>query len=137
MADSQLSIQYSNMNTAIKNLNKQVELFTKTTSDMSTNVTTLCDNWKAQASPIYKADYQKLSKNFEKTTEVVKKLIESTQKYMEDMQAVDKAYAKSKVNQFYNKDTVTFLRDEEITVSGFPKKGEIYAANTYNTKKFK
>ena len=48
--------------------------------------------------PLYiKGDYEKLTKNFGKTLQVVNKLIESTQKYIKDMQALDKAYSKSKV----------------------------------------
>lgn len=98
MSNSQLSMQYTQMDTAIRDLKKQVSTFNTTTKSMSTNVTTLCDNWKAQASPVYKADYEKLAKNFEKTAEVVTKLIQSTEKYIKDMKAVDTAYAKSKVN---------------------------------------
>ena len=96
MAD--LNLKKQEMQAAIKSLKNQVQTFKSTTSNMDKNVTTLCDNWKAQASDIYRADYKKLTKNFTKTVDVVEKLIASTEKYMADMDKLDAAYSKSKVD---------------------------------------
>lgn len=95
---SQLSMQYTEMKTAISALKKQVQTFNTTTSNMTKNVNSLCASWKAEASPIYRDDYKKLTTNFDKTSKVVEELIKSTEKYVEDMQNLDKAYSKSKVN---------------------------------------
>ena len=94
---AQLNLQYDNMNDAITRLKSLVEEFESTTTSMTTNVGTLCDNWQAEASPIYREDYTTLSSNFTKTTEVVKELIASTEKYLSDMNELDKGYATSKV----------------------------------------
>lgn len=94
---SELSMQYEQMQQSIDKLKNLSKTFDSTTKEMTTNVNTLCENWKAQASPVYKGDYEKLTKNFGKTLQVVNKLIESTQKYIKDMQALDQAYSKSKV----------------------------------------
>lgn len=96
MAD--LNLKKQEMKSAIKSLKNQVTTFRQTTTTMNKNVGTLCDNWKAQASSVYRADYQKLTKNFDKTIEVVEKLITSTEKYMADMDKLDAAYSKSKVS---------------------------------------
>jgi len=98
MAGSQLSMSYQEMAQAIKELKSQVTTFQTTTTKMTTQVNNLCNSWKAEASPVYQADYNKLSKNLKKTSDVVTKLIGSTEKYISDMQQLDKAYAKSKVN---------------------------------------
>ena len=94
---SQLSMQYEEMKSAIANLKKLSSTFQTTTGSMTTNVNTLCENWKADASPVYKSDYAKLTKNFSKTLKVVNELIKSTEAYIKDMQELDKAYSKSKV----------------------------------------
>ncbi len=94
---SQLSMQYSEMESAIKKLKTECTNFESTTQSMTNHVNTLCDNWKADASPIYKQDYAKLTKNFSKTLKVVDELIKSTEQYIKDMKALDKAYSKSKV----------------------------------------
>ena len=96
MAD--LNLKKQEMRSAIKSLKNQVGTFTQTTNAMNKNVETLCSNWKAQASSVYKEDYKKLTKNFNKTIEVVNKLITSTEKYMADMDKLDAAYSKSKVS---------------------------------------
>lgn len=94
---SQLSMQYSEMETAIKNLKTECSTFESTTQAMTTNVNTLCSNWKADASPVYQEDYTKLTKNFKQTLQVVTDLISSTEKYIRDMKALDQAYSTSKV----------------------------------------
>lgn len=96
MAD--LNLKKADMQAAIKSLKGQVTTFKQTTSTMNKNVGTLCDNWTAQASSVYRADYQKLTKNFGQTIDVVEKLIASTEKYITDMDKLDAAYSKSKVN---------------------------------------
>lgn len=92
-----LSMSYEDMKTQIAALKQQKATFESTTTAMSKSVTTLCDGWTAQASKIYRDDYNKLAKNFKSTKEVLEKLIASTSKYVEDMQNLDKAYSKSKV----------------------------------------
>lgn len=92
-----LNLKKSEMSTAIKSLKTQVLTFKDTTKKMTTNVGTLCDNWKAQASSTYREDYTKLTTNFNTTIDVVNKLIQSTEKYMADMDKLDAAYSKSKV----------------------------------------
>ncbi len=94
---NQLSMKYDEMEKAIKQLKTECGNFQQTTKNMTTQVTNLCNNWTADASPVYKADYQKLTKNFTKTLEVVKSLISSTEKYLSDMKALDQAYSSSKV----------------------------------------
>lgn len=95
MAD--LNLKKQEMKAAVKKLKAQSKSFEEITGQMNTSVNTLCDNWKAQASSVYRTDYQKLTKNFAKTLEVVNKLITSTEKYMSDMDKLDAAYSKSKV----------------------------------------
>lgn len=94
---SQLSMKYSEMEGAIRQLKTECTNFANTTKNMTTQVTKLCDNWTADASPIYREDYGKLTKNFGQTLSVVKELISSTEKYLADMKALDTAYSKSKV----------------------------------------
>lgn len=96
MAD--LNLKKQEMQAAVKKLKAQSKSFEQVTRQMNTSVNTLCDNWKAQASSVYRADYKKLTKNFTKTLEVVDKLIASTEKYMSDMDKLDAAYSKSKVD---------------------------------------
>lgn len=96
---AELKLKKEEMKAAIKSLKGQVQTFKDTTSKMNTNVGTLCDNWTAQASATYRADYKKLTSNFGKTVEVVEKLIKSTEKYMADMDKLDAAYSKSKVQE--------------------------------------
>ncbi len=98
MAGKELSMTYADMQKEISNLKKYMNEFQTTTKSMNSSVTRLCDNWKAEASSVYRADYEKLSKNFDKTRGVVDKLIQSTEKYIDDMQKLDQAYSKSKVN---------------------------------------
>lgn len=94
---SQLSMKYGEMEGAIKQLKTECANFESTTTNMTTQVTKLCDNWTADASPIYRADYGKLTRNFGQTLNVVRDLISSTEKYLADMKALDTAYSKSKV----------------------------------------
>ena len=65
---------------------------------MTTSVATLCDGWTSDSTETYRNDYTALSNNFTQTLEVVRELIQSTSNYIADMQAVDSAYAKSKVS---------------------------------------
>lgn len=97
MAD--LSLKKKEMKAAIKSLKSQIETFSQTTKSMDKNVDTLCDNWTAQASSVYRTDYKTLTSNFSKTVAVVEKLIKSTEKYMDDMDKLDAAYSKSKVKE--------------------------------------
>ena len=85
-----LSMEYTTMEQEIKNLKKASAAFDTTAQN-------LCGAWTADASPIYKADYDKLKKNFDKTRGVVNSLIKSTEDYIADMKALDQAYSKSKV----------------------------------------
>lgn len=94
---TQLSMQYSEMESAIKKLKTECTTFESTTQSMTNHVNTLCENWKADASPIYQQDYAKLTKNFGQTLKVVNELIKSTEQYISDMKALDQAYSKSKV----------------------------------------
>lgn len=96
--NSQLSMTYADMQKQIANLKTYMSNFEATTTKMTNSVNTLCDNWKAQASPVYRADYTKLAKNFKATKGVVDQLIKSTEKYITDMQKLDQTYSKSKVN---------------------------------------
>ena len=96
MAD--LNLKKQEMRSAIKSLRNQVKIFNDTTRRMGKDVTTLCDNWKAQASSVYREDYTKLTDNFTHTIDVVNSLITSTEKYMADMDKLDAAYSKSKVS---------------------------------------
>ena len=75
---TQLSMQYSEMESAIKSLKTESTNFDTTTKSMTKHVNSLCENWKADASPIYLADYKKLTKNFKATLKVVDELIKST-----------------------------------------------------------
>lgn len=95
MAD--LNLKKQEMTGAIKKLKTQLSNFQSLTQQMSKSVDCLCDNWKAQASETYRTDYKKLTKNFKDTSEVVDKLIKSTEKYLADMDKLDAAYSKSKV----------------------------------------
>lgn len=94
---TQLSMTYADMQAEIKKLKGYMQTFQQTTTSMSNSVKTLCSNWKADASPVYQADYDKLAKNFTQTKKVVDELIKSTEQYINDMQTLDKAYSKSKV----------------------------------------
>lgn len=96
MAD--LNLKKTEMTSAIKKLRAQVKDFQNLTNQMSKNVDYLCDNWTAQASQVYRADYKKLTANFGNTVDVVDQLIGSTEKYLADMDKLDAAYSKSKVN---------------------------------------
>lgn len=94
---TQLSMTYADMEAEIKKLKTYMATFESTTTSMTSSVNTLCDGWKADASPIYRQDYTKLAKNFTKTKKVVDELIKSTEQYIKDMKQLDSAYSKSKV----------------------------------------
>lgn len=96
MAD--LHITDEHMKTHINNLKTQLGVFKSTTTNMTKTVNALCNGWKAKSSETYRQDYQKLTSNFTKTSGVVEELIKSTEQYLEDMNQLDVAYSKSKVN---------------------------------------
>lgn len=95
-ADS-LKMSYEDMDTEIKKLEQYAQDFEDATRNMSTSVGLLCDGWTSASTETYRADYTALAGNFTHTLNVVKELIQSTQAYIADMQAVDQAYSKSKV----------------------------------------
>lgn len=97
MADS-LKMSYDDMQAEITKLNQYAQDFETATSNMSTSVETLCNGWTSASTDAYYTDYNALTKNFSDTLDVVKDLIQSTQAYIADMQAVDEAYSKSKVS---------------------------------------
>ena len=95
---AQLNLQYDNMNDAIANLKTLVVEFESTTTNMTTNVTSLCDNWTATSSPVYREDFTKLSTNFTNTIELVREMIADTESYIAKMDEVDQGYAKPKIS---------------------------------------
>ena len=90
-----LSMSYEEMESIMKRLEGLVDQFQDTVQTMTTNVNTLCDNWTAEASDIYREDYLSLANNVSKTSEVVTNMIASTREYVAKMQELDRAYAKN------------------------------------------
>lgn len=96
-ADS-LKMSYDDMQAEITKLEQYAQDFETATTNMSTSVGVLCDNWTSASTEAYRTDYTALTKNFSDTLGVVRDLIKSTQSYIADMQAVDEAYSKTKVS---------------------------------------
>lgn len=96
MAD--LGIKDQEMRAQIKKLKTLNNEFQKLTKQMTNSVNALCSNWKSKSTETYRQDYAKLTGNFTKTSGVVNDLIESTKKYLDDMDKLDAAYSKSKVS---------------------------------------
>ena len=92
-----LQMSYEDMQTEIKNLTRYANDFEKATESMTTSVNTLCEGWISESTETYREDYTALANNFTQTLEVVRELIDSTSKYIADMQKVDSAYSKHKV----------------------------------------
>lgn len=93
-----LSMSYSEMEETAKRVKAMAEDLRRLMSDMTRDVNALCDNWTAEASPIFREDYTKLANNVENTSEVVDELTLTVEQYASDMQALDQSYAKSKVS---------------------------------------
>lgn len=98
MGANGLKMSYQEMEDEIKKLSQYAEEFESITNSMTSSVTTLCDGWESASTETYREDYTALTNNFAQTLEVVRSLIQSTNDYITDMQAVDSAYSKSKVS---------------------------------------
>lgn len=96
-ASASLQMSYDDMQTEINNLNQYAGDFKEATQNMSNSVERLCDGWISASTQAYRDDYNALAKNFTDTLGVVEDLIKSTSQYIADMQKVDDAYSKSKV----------------------------------------
>lgn len=92
-----LQMSYEDMQAEITKLNQYAEEFESTTRSMTSSVNTLCDGWTSASTETYREDYTTLANNFTQTLEVVRSLIQSTNEYIEQMKAVDEAFAQNKV----------------------------------------
>ena len=99
MGAESLRMSYDDMQAEITRLQQLAGDFENTTSSMSASVAALCDGGVSASTETYREDYGKLAENFTRTLEVVRELIQSTSNYIADMQAVDRAYSKSKVSR--------------------------------------
>lgn len=97
MVDS-LQVTYSDLEDAANDLLGKASDLSTLSQDMRTKVESVCDAWKSAASPTYLEDYNTVSSSIDSTVEVVTSLSNSILKYVEDMSAVDEAYAGSKVS---------------------------------------
>lgn len=97
MGAERLSMDYNDMQAELTTLTQCVSDFRDATSRMNTSVGTLCDGWVAAASDTYRDDYARVADSFTQAAEIVEQLIESVQKYIQDMESVDQAYSRSKV----------------------------------------
>lgn len=97
MGAAGLKMSYNDMQAEITKLTQYAEEFEATTRSMTNSVTTLCDGWESESTESYREDYTALANNFSHTLEVVRSLIQSTNNYIADMQAVDAAYSSNKV----------------------------------------
>lgn len=97
MGAAGLKMSYNDMQAEITKLTQYAEEFEATTRSMTNSVTTLCDGWVSESTESYREDYTALANNFSHTLEVVRSLIQSTNNYIADMQAVDAAYSSNKV----------------------------------------
>lgn len=97
MGAAGLKMSYDDMQAEITKLTQYAEEFEATTRSMTNSVTTLCDGWVSESTESYREDYTALANNFSHTLEVVRSLIQSTNNYIADMQAVDAAYSSNKV----------------------------------------
>lgn len=96
-ASESLKMSYEEMQAEITKLTQYAEEFEGTTRSMTNSVTALCDGWVSASTEAYREDYTALANNFTNTLEVVRSLIQSTNDYIADMQAVDAAYSSNKV----------------------------------------
>lgn len=97
MGAAGLKMSYNDMQAEITKLTQYAEEFEATTRSMTNSVTALCDGWESDSTESYREDYTALANNFSHTLEVVRSLIQSTNNYIADMQAVDAAYSSNKV----------------------------------------
>lgn len=89
-----LSMSYSEMEATAVRVKQMAEELRTLMSNMTKDVNGLCDNWTAEASPVFREDYLKLAENVSNTSIVVDELTATVQKYAADMQELDQAYAK-------------------------------------------
>ncbi len=97
MVDS-LQVTYSDLENAANDLLGKASDLSTLSHDMKAKVESVCDAWKSAASPTYLDDYNTVSSSIDSTVEVVTSLSNSILKYVEDMSAVDEAYAGNKVS---------------------------------------
>ncbi|MGN1151962.1 MAG: WXG100 family type VII secretion target [Lachnospiraceae bacterium] len=97
MVDS-LQVTYSDLEDAANDLLGKATELSNLSNNMKTKVQSVCDAWKSSASPTYLEDYNTVSSSIDSTVEVVTSLSNSILKYVEDMNAVDEAYAGPKVS---------------------------------------
>lgn len=97
-ASAGLQMSYDDMQAEITKLSQYAEEFEATTHSMTNSVTALCDGWVSASTEAYREDYTALANNFSHTLEVVRSLIQSTNDYISQMQAVDSAFSSSKVS---------------------------------------
>lgn len=96
-ASSSLQVSYEDMQAEITKLSQYAVEFEATTNAMTSSVTALCDGWISASTEVYREDYIALANNFTQTLEVVRELIQSTNDYIAQMQALDSAFSSSKV----------------------------------------
>ena len=97
-ASASLQMSYEDMQSEITKLTQYAEEFEATTPSMTNSVNALCDGWVSASTETYREDYTALANNFTHTLEVVRSLIQSTNDYIAQMQAVDSAFSSSKVS---------------------------------------
>lgn len=98
MGAASLQMSYDDMQAEITKLTQYAEEFEATTRSMTNSVNALCDGWVSESTESYREDYMALANNFSHTLEVVRSLIQSTNNYIKEMQAVDAAFSSNKVN---------------------------------------
>lgn len=96
--NNKLSMSYDELETTAGNAAAKAEELRTLMASLRSDVTNMCDNWTAQASPIFREDFEKLAKDVEDTSVVVDELSTQVKNYVKDMQSLDSSYSSSKVS---------------------------------------
>jgi len=95
---SKLSMDYSELESTAGKAQEQANQLDQLMATMTTSVTTMCDNWTASASPVFKQDYDTLAKSANNIAELVRQLSTQVKNYVKDMKELDTAYSSSKLS---------------------------------------
>ncbi len=88
-----LNMDYGDMGECCTLIARIAEEILQQKNDMISKVQTLCDSWEAEASPIYREDFETVGKQIDSISELVNSLTTSITNYIADMQQVDGSYA--------------------------------------------
>lgn len=93
MANGGLKMSYSEIESQCSILDRVVGDFNDSRSQMTNAVNILCDGWESMTSEQTRENYRVLADSMDKAVEIVEELKTGIRNYVEDVKALDSAYA--------------------------------------------